>query len=243
MADLQKWLRSVLLLRKRALEELISDTVGIYLFGLSALYAGHEIHPGAGVDLIPSDANDGYPPGRMRLRVSLELSRAEGQLDRLANFANDPKTGGAFSAGLSLVNRIESLVAADDDMKAIARDPYVSIAYEWVKATLPSAQAFAKRAVGAAIYPIASQEGECSGLVERLLDGLPPNEIGNSLSPVQVDTRSAILASWLISLDASQSNDASKKEDFARLNEKTLRGIEYIELQSEYFKKYPGISP
>lgn len=242
MADRQKRLTSVFVLRKRALEELISDTVGIYLFGLSALYAGHEIHPGAGVDLIPSDAND-YPPGRMRLRVSLELSRAEGQLDALAKFATDPKTGGAFSAGVSLVNRIEKLVAADDDVKAINSDPYVSIAYEWVHATLPSAQAFARSAVGAAIYPIASQEKECSGLVERLLDGLPPNEIGNSLAPVQVDVRSAILASWLISLDASQSNGACKNEEFSRLNEKTLRGIEYIELQGEYFAKYPEITP
>lgn len=243
LPDLQKRLEHVFRLRKRALEELISDTVGIYLFGPSALFAGHEIHAGTHADRIPSNSNDGYPPGRMRLRVSLGLCRVEGQLDALADFVADPRTGTAFAAGKLLVDHIDTITSSDADTQAIATDSFVSIAYEWVNSTLPKAQAFAKTSIGTALYAEGTQRAECSKLVERLLDGLPPNEVGSSLDPVQVDARSAILAAWLISLQSSQTPGKNSNEEIIRLNEKTLRGIEYIELQREYLVRFPRTAP
>jgi len=241
--DAQKLIEKVFSLRKRALEELISDIVGVYLFGPSALYAGHEIHFDASMDRVPSLANNGYPPGRMRLRISLELCRAEGHLDALVEFVDDPKTGKAFAAGVSLVDHIDRLIGIRSDVQAITHDPFVSIAYDWVNVTLPSAQAFARNAMGAALYPTSAQRNECSKLVERLLDGLPPNEIGSALAPVQVDARSAVLAAWLISLDGAQSGPGDESYTLFRLNEKTLRGIEYIELQRCYLEKFPRTAP
>ena len=101
---------------------------------------------------------------------------------------------------------------------------------------MPSAQAFARNAVGQALYGESTIRSEVPGLVKRLKQGLPPNEIGNSIDPTAVDERSAVLAGWLVSLEASQASADTGQAiaDLGRLNEKALRGLEYVVLQRRY---------
>lgn len=231
LAELHTAMQTVFALRFRALEELISDTVGIYLFGPSALFAGYEINLWA-LDVVPSAGNDCYPPGRMRIRVCLEAARSLKHLAVLANHSDSP----SFRAAASLTDQLAALAAEDSDKKAIETNALAKIAYKWVDASLSDAQAFAKQAVGSAVYEDAIFEAEVPDLVGRLKNGLPPNELGNSLNPRRVDERSAILAAWLAVLEESQSPTATtgSTDDVARLNEKTLRALEYIVLEREY---------
>lgn len=236
IGELQNAILRVFELRKRALEELISDSVGVYLFGPSALFAGHEIYMWSGLDVIPSDKNGGYPPGRMRIRVSLEVSQEELQLTFLEDNAEDKLIGAAFIAGLSLVDHLVEIAGKDDDKQILGSDSLVKVAYDWVLDTLPAAKAFAREKVGPALYLPGTQNEEVPKLVERLKNGLPPNEIGNSLNPTLVDERSCVLAAWLASLEASQSASTGnlKTQELFRLNEKTLRALEYVILQRNY---------
>ncbi|WP_218119659.1 hypothetical protein [Pseudoxanthomonas sp. CF125] len=236
MPELQAAIQAVFQLRRRALEELISDTVGVYLFGPSALFAGYQILMWNTLDVIPSRQNEGYPPGRMRIRVSLEVARAEGHIDALRNLTTDQVVGPTFSNAGVLLDHLEQLASDNSDELTINTSPIARIAYDWISTTLPSAQQFARTELATARYEDSTLKLEVPRLVERLKHGLPPNEIGDSLSPVAVDERSAVLAGWLVSLEASQAgtNPDQAINELSRLNEKALKGLEYVVLQRRY---------
>lgn len=236
LLGLQEAMQAVFQLRKRALEELISDMVGVYLFGPSAIFAGQELFMWGNLNAIPSDQNGGYPPGRMRLRVSMEAAEREGFVDAMREMATDPSIGTTVSYATVLLDHLAGLVQDRSDEQQIATSDTARIAYDWVAATLPSAQEFARNAVGQALYGESTIRREVPRLVERLKQGLPPNEIGNSIGPTAVDERSSVLAGWLVSLEASQAsaNTSQAIADLGRLNEKALRGLEYVVLQRRY---------
>ena len=233
LTDLHEAMQEVFQLRERALEELISDMVGVYLFGPSAIFAGYEIFMWNNLNAIPSDQNGGYPPGRMRIRVSMEAAEREGYIGVMRDMAADPSIGTTVSYATLLFEHLENLVQDKSDEQQIATSNAARIAYDWVAATLPSAQAFARNAVGQALYGESTIRSEVPGLVKRLKQGLPPNEIGNSIDPTAVDERSSVLAGWLVSLEASQASADTGQAiaDLGRLNEKALRGLEYGVLQ------------
>jgi hypothetical protein len=245
LADLHAAMQTVFHLRKRALEELISDTVGVYLFGPSAIFAGYEILMCNNLDVVPSPQTEGYPPGRMRIRVSMEAANTEGYIGALRDLTADIAVGATASHAAALLDHLERLASDKSDEQHIAASPIARIAYEWIAATLPSAQAFARSKVGDALYGEPSIRSEVPRLVERLKQGLPPNEIGNSLNPTAVDERSSVLAGWLVSLEASQAgtdpNEATAQ--LSRLNEKALRGLEYVVLQRRYRSGTGGGTP
>jgi hypothetical protein len=241
LSELQNAIQTVFRLRQRALQELLSDIVGVYIFGPSALFAAHELHTSSDLDATPSLEND-YPPGRMRIRVSLEASDEEGYLSALSSHSNKSTDDNSFLAAATLVKRLREISASDNDKNALAIDPLVDIAYEWAEDTLSEAKKFARQEVGAALYSARTLSKEVPQLVQRLKSRLPPNEIGNSLTPTPVDERSSVLAAWLFFLEESQSSTSldSKRKKLKHLNEMALRGLEYIVLQRNYLVSYPG---
>lgn len=245
LADLHSAMQTVFHLRKRALEELISDTVGVYLFGPSALFAGYEVLMWNNLNVVPSPQTEGYPPGRMRIRVSMEAAKSEGYIGAIRDLTADTAVGATFSHATALLDHLESLASDTSDEQLIKTFPIARIAYDWIAATLPSAQAFTRSAVGDALYGESTIRNEVPRLVERLKQGLPPNEIGNSLNPTAVDERSAVLAGWLVSLEASQVgiDPDQATAELSRLNEKALRGLEYVVLQHRYRSSTRGGSP
>ena len=67
----------ILQARRRALEELIADFVGYFLFGAGAVFALAEVATTDIWDSLPSAQNDYYPPWRFRLRQVLRFAFAD----------------------------------------------------------------------------------------------------------------------------------------------------------------------
>ncbi len=234
----------VLELRKRALEELISDTVGILLYGPSAFFAMFEVLWVGNWDSPPQ--HDGwYPPSRMRIRLGLQLLDDLGWPQAIHQMQADPLAGAYATAAVSFLTEGRSLAGVTTDEQAIDAEPVLKIAYDWMRGSLAAAMTFSKGRVDAVAYKAATI-ADLPGLLERLQIGVPPNELGDPLEPRAVDCRSALLAAWfykLRGLSPSSSEPLSARET-ERLNQNTLRAVEYIILQDDYLKETrPATTP
>lgn len=226
--------RMVLEIRKRALEELISDAVGILLFGPSAFFAMLEVFWVGNWDSPPKH-DSWYPPSRMRIRMGLQLLDDLGWPQAIDQMRSDGVAGACAEAAHEFLNEARVLVATNTDEQAIDGEPGLKFAYDWMRGTFPEAIAFSKQRVDANAFK-ADKIADLPGLIERLQLGVPPNEIGDPLDPVTVDYRSALFAAWtfkLRGLNPSLSEPLSARET-DRLNQNTLRAIEYILLQEDY---------
>lgn len=228
--------RTVLEIRKRALEELISDAVGILLFGPSAFFAMFEVLWVGNWDSQPKH-DSWYPPSRMRIRMGLQLLDDLGWPQAIDQMKVDRVAGEYAEAVLEFLDEARGLAATNSDQMVINGDPVLKIAYDWVRNSFSAAITFSQRRVDAATFR-AVKVADLPGLIERLQIGVPPNELGNPLDPVTVDYRSALFAAWsfkLCGLNPSSSEPLSARET-DRLNQNTLRAVEYILLQDDYRK-------
>lgn len=236
--------RTVLEIRKRALEELISDAVGIILFGPSAFFAMHEVLWVGNWDSLPK--HDGwYPPSRMRLRLALQLLDDLGWPQAIDQMKADAIAGEYALAALGFVSEARTLAGTNPDEQAINGSPVLKIAYDWMRGSFAGAIAFAKQRVDVAAFRAASI-ADVPGLIERLQLGVPPNELGNPLAPRSVDYRSALLAAWVFKLRGLSPTLAEplSARETERLNQNTMRAVEYIILQDDYRTAMaPGAPP
>lgn len=225
---------TVLEIRKRALEELISDAVGILLFGASAFFAMFEVLWVGNWDSPPKD-DSWYPPSRMRVRLGLQLLDDLGWPQAIDQIKGDKIAGAYAVAALAFLNEARSLATANSDEQAIDGAPVLKIAYDWMRASLPAAMAFSKQRVDKVAFK-AAMTADLPGLLERLQLGVPPNEIGNPLEPRSVDYRSALLSAWMFKLRGLSSSLAEplSARETERLNQNTMRAVEYIILQDDY---------
>ena len=226
----------VLEIRKRALEELISDAVGILLFGPSAFFAMFEVLWVGNWDSQPKQ-DSWYPPSRMRIRMGLQLLDDMGWPQAIAQMNSDAVAGKYATAVLDFLNEARSIAAEHTDSLMINNDPVLKIAYDWMHNTFSEAKSFFTQRVEATTFN-AAKVTDLPGLIKRLQLGVPPNELGTPLEPVTVDYRSALFAAWsfkLYGLNPSSSESLTARETDL-LNQNTLRAVEYILLQDDYRK-------
>jgi len=229
-------------IRKRAMEELISDYVGCLLFGPSALFASYEIFALEDLDLPPSgDAL--YPPARFRLRFLLEILKEEGfvvSIQELTKTSSIAKSDiSYFSATHRLIEKVAALVGDDTDTVVLNQDPINKVAYDWVNNSLLAAKPLIKSLIPAdLIFDVTTFASETPYLLDRLALNVPPNELDvypNTRSP---HWQSALNASWIFKLHASKrSGDKIEKfslGDYEAINRLCLLAVENIALQQEY---------
>lgn len=237
-------LKGALVIRKRALEELISDAVGILLFGPSAFFAMFEVLWVGNWDSPPKH-DSWYPPSRMRLRLCLTLLDDLGWPQALDQIQGDTIAGPYAKAVIDFLNEARNLASVTADEQAIEAEPVLKIAYDWMRGSFPAAMTMAKTRVDAVSFKAAAL-ADLPGLLERLELGVPPNELGNPLEPRAVDYRSALLAAWVFKLRGLGPTTAEplSARETDRLNQNTLRAVEYIILQDDYRKATsPGAAP
>lgn len=225
--------------RKRAMEELISDYVGAVLFGPSALLASFEIFMLNPIDLPPVGA-ELYPPSRFRLRFILDTMKEEGFVAALDDCVSQ---GGERLPHLVAVQahlqRIGALVAEEDDLKALANDSLISDTYEWVKASLEDAKQFVKtRLATDMIYSTGAFSAEIPELIGRLVLNVPPSEL-DAFPNVRLPAwQSALLAGWFVRIygkrQSAEGEIPFRLQDYDGLQRLVLRAIENIGLHKEY---------
>lgn len=224
----------VLNIRKRAVEELVSDAVGILLFGPSAFFALYEVLWIGNWDSLPR-GEALYPPSRMRIRRSLALLEDLGWPAALDNLKDDPIAGPYVTSAKAFLDEGRGLVQQATDEAAIDSKPIVKIAYDWMRSSIDDAVAFSKKRTAGVAFEAQLKISDLPGLLERLQLGVPPNELGDPANSSTVDHRSALLAAWLFKLQGVDSQaDGAGNSAVDRLNQSTMRAVEYITLQDDY---------
>lgn len=227
---------TVLQVRKRALEELISDAVGILIFGPSAFFACYELFWTSNWDARPA-REEWYPPSRMRIRLMLDLMDELGYLDKFSHIDSDQNNTAPYVAAVQeFIREAKQLAAVSDDQSAIDAEPQLKIAYDWMKSSLPDAITFAKRATSAVVFQSDTVFQQLPDLIRRLELGVPPNEVGDPERPETVDYRASLLVAWMFKLRGinPDTGKALSSKEIDRLYEKTLSAIEYVILQNKY---------
>jgi hypothetical protein len=227
-------------IRKRAMEELISDYVGVLLFGPSALLASYEIFSLDDFDL-PPVPREHYPPSRYRLRFMFEALKQEGFVDAINILAGTPGANGSILALKSAFDRVDMLAGGNDDTLALGNDPIIEVAYKWVADSLDLAKQGAQQKLPKQlIYPHALMTAEVPELIRRLALKVPPSELGIYPKTALPAWQSALLAGWAFTLHGkhnSPTGDVSfSMSDYDTVRKLVLRAIEGIDLQQEYAK-------
>lgn len=225
----------VLQVRRRALQELISDAVGILLFGPSALFAFFEFLWSGNWDVCPSNP-EWYPPSRMRIRYMLSQLDNLGFENEFVKIREQAGVAKYIDAVQKYIAESRRVAANNTDTTAIDNNQVLKIAYEWMQKSLGKAISFATVEMKRITFNPSPAVNQLPALLKRLELGVPPNEIGDPLKPQVVDYRNSLLAGWIYKLGGmTQSNDLIKSsKETERLYMQTIRAIEYVLLQEEY---------
>jgi hypothetical protein len=229
-------LQRVLILRKRGLQELISDSVGVMLFGPSALFASYDILSLGELDEPPGTGT--YPPRRFRLRAIKELLDKEGYTaalkTALAASDSEPSVSAALSRYLQHVN---AMTSQQTDRSNLGLDPLVKLAYDWIEETIPLGTDFVRSKLDQVRYAPQRITLEVPELVERLRIHVPPSEVGVPPHAEMIDWRSALVAGWAYRLHMAEDPRARSPEaleESETINRLVLRAVEFTILSEEY---------
>ena len=112
-AEIQTQLR---VYRRRAMEEILSDYVGVIMFGPSALFAAYEVFALNDLDLLPS-AREYYPPSRYRIRFLYDVLNEEGFIDAIKKLNDNPKDKkkNYLTKTKELIDNIEKIAGVNND--------------------------------------------------------------------------------------------------------------------------------
>ncbi len=225
----------ILRIRKRALEELVSDAVGIFIFGPSAFFACYELFWSSNLDAKPASA-EFYPPPRMRIRLMLDLMERDDFNNQFSQLENNPAIASYVKTKRTFLENAEQLSAVNKDQVEIENDPILKIAYDAMASSLSDAYNFAKEKTKSVSFNIDAIFSQLPELIRRLELSIPPNEVGDPNKPQTVDYRAALLASWMFKLHgvSSGSRNSLSSTEINQLHKLTLRAIEYVILQDDY---------
>jgi hypothetical protein len=230
-----RYFNHILQIRRRALEEIISDAVGLLIFGPSAFFAMFELLWNSSWDARPSP-EEWYPPPRFRLRLMLQILDDAKTWDRLIKLEGDRRTARYHAAMMMFAAEARRHAEEKSDISAINEDRLVELSYAWMNASLARALEFARSKTAGVAFDIDAATGQLPELIQRLELGVPPNEIGDPLRPQAVDYRTSLLAGWLFKLYGvnSSTGEPLSSKDINRLNMQTLLAVEYVTLRGEY---------
>jgi hypothetical protein len=226
----------ILQARRRALEEIISDFVGYFLFGPGAVFALAEVAATDIWDALPSAQNDYYPPWRFRLREIVRVASADDlQASVIALDGGDP-IASIRVATVKYLQQLDKVASVTTDLQAIDADERLKRAYQDIPELLKGIPGFISKHLDPVRYPLSEFSTSMSPLLSRLALGLPPDDVGSG----NPDFRLAMNAGWLYRLarlpiphDVGRSWEPTDDDVLNRL---VLKGVESIQLSSEFRK-------
>ncbi len=232
----QRVFDAVLQARKRALQELISDSVAYHLVGLNAILAIEEMSSSDILDSLPEEGNRWYPPWRYRIRQMMTLIK-EDNIDEMIGQINGSQSIEMIRDSVqSKFKGLEAIANEDSDNVQIAANGILSRAYKDVPTVMAGIRAFITTALPGLQYPSTSFNKQIAPLLERLILGIPPDDIDGVLP----DWRMAMTAGWFYRIGRrpiphSRGREWSFEDDeiVCRL---VLKAVESIHLARQYRK-------
>lgn len=228
----------VSLIRRRGLEELISDIFAIRALGLAALLALVSIAAGQSMDLAPDEKSAFYPPWRTRLRFALQALEDGHLTPPVPPDVKFPAMATIHAELNESLRRVREIVTIDSDRRAIDENWLVRLAYDSVNATMPAVHEFLDRDYGKSFPSRDQLYDDAYRLVPRLWEGVPPNEFGDASHTRPATLESILNAAWFYRVAFLQASatpsDGVVRPDLRVLNRLTLKGAELAHLQSRY---------
>ncbi len=229
---------------KRGLEELIADVVGAILFGPAALFSCYESAIQQGLDFEPSAENNYYPPWRMRIREILRVFDTHGiklmPLDDSIFGKNKEKTARVNQ----LFDQIRTVAENQDDLALIDKNNLWCLAYKQIVGYLNAGVTYLLNDMQLERELVTSDKlyGKLHHLVERLENNIPPNAIeSDAYDRKPADMVDIINAAWFYKLSSAESildsNRSFNEDSYVwrdRLNNLTLKAIEYSDIERDY---------
>ncbi|MBI4679992.1 MAG: hypothetical protein HY753_01965 [Nitrospirae bacterium] len=236
---------------KRALEELLSDIVGAFLFGPASLFSTFEFSMQFTMDQLPGEMNNYYPPWRLRLRKIQEIIEHPDHFLPLPNkFKFLDSTVKKVSSRYEL---IKEFTGNDTDLKVINGSPLLSIVYREVDKsfiTIKDKIYNELHELEMVITPDLLYK-KLPYLVERIDFEIPPNAYEPSINDREPSKLVEIInASWfhklswkddIFSVEGEFNKNMISVRD--KMNRLTLKAVEFAELEGKYRDEYGKPSP
>ena len=234
-AEITRQLKIAVDIRRRGLEEILSDIFAMRLLGPAALFALFEIAIGDKLDLAPKPSSY-YPPWRTRLRHSLgtlEEAKLLPTFDKLP--VEDPTKNVA-----QRIKVIENIVNDKSDQKAIKEDWLTKLAYDSVDEAIPHFREFLRENYNNKFITHCDLYEQVYDLLDRLRKRITPNATNSFPNEEPAKFQSILNAAWFYRIsdltDLFPDNKLNKhyEEDFRTLNLLTLKAIEFSYIQELY---------
>lgn len=239
---IQQEIERTTLIWQRGVEELLSDIIGAFLFGPAILFSQFEFSLSdlTGLDCLPNEGNNYYPPWRMRLRYILETVKELGFFPIAKGKFNDET--GAFAKASERIEVIQKISADISDRKKIESIDILKIAYEEIEKDVNNAKQFYAGKLGELIISVKEYYKRLPHLVERLSYKIPPNALEKSVDDREPATIVEIInAAWFHKLSWATSifdKDNNFNEEVIdqrdRMNRLTLKALEYSFTEKEF---------
>jgi hypothetical protein len=224
----------------RALEELISDFVGVLLFGFAALSSSYRFFSCVqGWDDLPVP-NRYYPPNRFRLRrlydYIIQYSLEGFSLDSIDNVSSRIR---------SFLEDVASITETKEDERKIFEHDYLAIAYKCLADLKTDYESFAVQSLAGKynIFRFTDSWNDIQEAIKRITYGVPPTADERiPFKPVPFDLPVIANAAWLFSLvklpPAPFSDDNTFNSDYeeywSELNRLSLFAYEMSDLYRQY---------
>lgn len=231
--------------RRRAVEEIGADIVGVRMMGPAALFCARIVASGRDLNKAPQNSPEKYPPWRMRLDALLDELRRLGlcDTDEIESEAapESVKTACAYHRCL---DDIEQLVQEPPAGQRTGWDLPARLGYEWFDRTLPRIRAYVENECDgkSAAQERMSFLRKCMYLADvRLAAELPPNVVSDDPEDQPAASLEEVVnAAWLYRIrHMTPPSDACEglvafRDEYQKLNRLSLRAIELANLQEEY---------
>jgi len=240
----QNTIKRTVFIWKRGLEEILADTIGSLIFGPAVLFSTLEfsLQNTDGLDTIPSEDNNYYPPWRTRLRNMVQVIKDLKVL---------PLPDDKFDSKEVLINvnkrfnLIEGIVIKTLDKMEIEKNAILKIAYEEIEKDIMKAREIYKNELKQSAVDPSDFFKYLPHLIKRLGYGIPPNAFEKTINERRPSTVVEIInAAWFHKLSWKDQlvdeNGVFKNavcENRDRMNRLTLKALDYSDIETEYFEK------
>ncbi|MDP3066170.1 MAG: hypothetical protein Q8N08_05460 [Methanobacteriaceae archaeon] len=228
---------------QRGLEEILSDIIGSFLFGPAVLFSTLEIalQDLNGLDKLPDEDNNYYPPWRMRLRNIFEVIKDS----KLFPLQEDKfKSKKVVSSVTKRFNLIENIIREESDKKVIESNDIVKFAYEEIdKDIIKAKEIYAAKLESLSVKPSDFYK-HLPHLIERIDYGIPPNAYEKSINEREPATIVEVInAAWfhklsweerLFDKEGNFNEEICEKRD--RMNRLALKALEYSDIEEDYIQ-------
>ncbi len=175
---------------RRAMEELLSDMACVELFGPAAIMAMRAFCVCSPLNIMPSPQNNFYPPASFRFEIVWQYSMKSEDLSNI--YSRCDKNGGiteVVSCFKQEMDDLKKFASESQGAVLVSKHPWAKIAYDEVSPTLlKDASQFVRDTLDA--LPIRRWHetlviNQIPSLLERLMAGIPPNEIIEQIDEVE----------------------------------------------------------